>query len=80
MIKFKFSRHANRRLRLYKIDKKAVISSLKKEISKFKFNQKTEIIVNSSFIKKYKYPLKIVFDFKNSEIFIITAYPLKKGR
>ena len=76
----KFSRHAKRRLKLYKINENDVISSIKHELSRVKNKIKYEITVNGTYIRRYKYPLKIIFIKKESDIIVITVYPLKKGK
>lgn len=76
----KFSRHAKRRLKLYKINENDVINSINRELSRVKNKIKHYIIVNGTYIRRYKYPLKIIFIKKESDIIVITVYPLKKGK
>lgn len=75
-----FSRHARRRIALYRID----ADDVQKIIGRFMEKQPSvagkQIIVDQSTQTKYTFPLKIVFDVGESNITVITAYPLKKGR
>lgn len=80
MMEIKFSRHADRRMRLYKIDEKDV-----KDTIEFIIIDKELIVgkheeVNYNLKSKYGYPLKVVFVIGNDKIEVITAYPLKKER
>lgn len=74
------SRHAKRRIKLYKIDLEDIYASINTFFSKnFVFDEVTNIITDE-FIDKYKYPLKVVLKQEKNDIFVvITAYPLKKG-
>jgi len=73
-MKIKFSRHARRRAKLYKISEEMVKNILEgKNLSQG--NQ--EIIEN---VEGFKYPLKIVISVENDIITVITNYPFKKGR
>ena len=74
----KFSRHAERRMKLYHITKndvKFIVDQGKRKIS---HGQKTSIIHD---IKgKFKYPIKVVGINKEAYFLVITAYPLKRGK
>ena len=73
-MEIKFSRHAKRRGKLYKISEGTVRKILKgKEL--VQGNQ--EIIEN---VEGFKYPLKVVVSIEDDIITVITNYPLKKGR
>lgn len=73
-MKIKFSRHAKRRAKLYKIPESTISGILKNiELS----HGKHEIIKN---IEGLKYPLKIVIAIESDIITVITNYPLKKGK
>ncbi len=69
-----FSRHANRRIKLYKISTNEIEKIIKNTFLK---EGKQEIV---EFVKGNNYPIKIVFVKEDKIITIITAYPLKKGR
>lgn len=73
-MEIKFSRHAKRRGKLYKIPEETVRKILegKKTI---RGNQET--IEN---VKGFKYPLKVIVSVEDDIITVITNYPLKKGR
>jgi len=73
-VEIKFSRHAKRRAKLYKIIKSTIIEILEvKEL----FQGTHEIIENT---EGFKYPLKIVINLEDDIITVITCYPLKKVR
>ena len=73
-MKIKFSRHAKRRAKLYKISEETIKGILeRKEL--IQGNQ--EIIED---VEGFKYPLKIVVSVKDDIVTVITNYPLKKGR
>ena len=69
-----FSRHANRRAKLYKISE----STIQRIVERKDFNQWSHEIIEN--IKAFKYPLKIVISEENDIITVETNYPLKKGR
>ena len=73
-MEIKFSRHAKRRGKLYKISEETVRKILEgKEL----VQGNLEIIEN---VKGFKYPLKVVVSVEGDIITVITNYPLKKGR
>ena len=68
----KFSRHARRRAKLYKLP----ISYIEKLLSEGTWNEgRNEWIIN---LPEVKLPVKIVFDVKEGQIVVITNYPLKR--
>ncbi len=70
----KFSRHARRRAKLYKISE----SSVEKIIKDLDLNEgEHEVIKN---VSGFRYPLKIVVAVEGDIMTVITNYPLKKGR
>ena len=70
----KFSRHAKRRAKLYKIPELTVEKILAdSDLSDGDY----EVIKN---VSGFKYPIKIVVSVKSNVMTIITNYPLKKGR
>ncbi|MBF8276926.1 MAG: hypothetical protein HW390_1999 [Candidatus Brocadiaceae bacterium] len=72
-MKIKFSRHAKRRGKLYKISEDIIIKMLEgKELN----HGNQEII---EVVEGFKYPLKVVVDVESDIIMVITNYPLKKG-
>ena len=73
-MKIKFSRHAKRRGKLYKIPEETVRRILEgREL----IQGDQEIIENA---QGFKYPLKIVVSVEGDIVTVITNYPLKKGR
>ena len=73
-MEIKFSRHAKRRGKLYKIPEETVRKILE-EKELVQGNQ--EII---EYVEGFKYPLKVVVSMEDDIITVITNYPLKKGR
>jgi hypothetical protein len=73
-MQIKFSRHAQRRAKLYKIPQK-IISDILTETNTP--NGKYEILKT---IKAFNYPIKIVFVKEDNIITIITVYPLKNRK
>lgn len=72
-MEIKFSRHAKRRGKLYKIPEDIIINILEgKELN----NGNQEII---EAVEGFKYPLKVVVSVESDIITVITNYPLKKG-
>jgi len=74
-MKFKFSRHAKRRMKLYNISQEEVKLVLEKG-KQTKLDEKTEYLYK---ISKVKYPIKVITENMNNYTYIITAYPLKRG-
>ncbi len=72
-MKVKFSRHARRRAKLYKIPN-SVLENILKNLNLE--NGQHEIIKE---VSGFKYPLKIVVAVEKNIITVITNYPLKKG-
>lgn len=70
----RFSRHAKRRAKLYKIQESVVETIL---IGLHLNNGEHEIIKN---VSGFKYPIKIVVAVESNIVTVITNYPLKKGR
>ena len=79
-MKIIFSRHAKRRMQLYKIEKKDVVEIVKNYIADKVSALGKQEVVNKEMEKKYNFPLKIVFSKENDKTIIITVYPLRKER
>jgi hypothetical protein len=79
-MRIEFSRHAKRRMQLYKIDKNDVESILYAFLSERDLGTGTYESVATEFAAKYGYPLKVVFSLEADKVIVITAYPLKKER
>ena len=73
-MRIKFSRHAKRRAKLYKVPETMVEKILE---GLGLTDGEHEIIRN---VSGFKYPIKIVFAVENDIMTVITNYPLKKGR
>jgi len=73
-MEIKFSRHAKRRAKLYKIPESTILRILEGKA----FNQGSQEIIEN--VEGFKYPLKIVIAVENDIITVETNYPLKKGR
>ena len=73
-MQIKFSRHAKRRAKLYKISESTILDLL----TSIKLHKgEYEILRN---IAGFKYPLKIVISVEGDIVTVITSYPLKKRR
>lgn len=75
-----FSRHAKRRMHLYKIEEEDVRHTIKAAVIRKGLTSGKHEEVNRDLSKKYGYPLKVVFTIKNHLIEVITAYPLRKEK
>lgn len=72
----KYTRHAKRRTKLYKISD-AEIKTVIKQGKKIQDSEgKLEFVQN---VNKRKLPLKVVCKMVDNDYLIITCYPLKKG-
>ena len=73
-MQIKFSRHAKRRAKLYKISESTILDLL----TSIKLHKGEHEILRN--IAGFKYPLKIVISVEGDIVTIITSYPLKKRR
>ena len=73
-MKIKFSRHAKRRARLYRIS----LADIENLLEKIELQIGKQEIVES--LAGYTLPIKVVVDVKNDIITVITVYPLKERR
>ena len=73
-MKIKFSRHAKRRAKLYKISEDLI----KGIIENSTFHDGIQEIIKD--VQGIAFPLKILVSVENNIITVITNYPLKKGR
>ncbi|MBN1996081.1 DUF4258 domain-containing protein [candidate division KSB1 bacterium] len=69
-----FSRHAKRRVKLYKIPE----SEIEKFIAESKLNDGEQVLIKN--IDGFGYPIKILISRKKEIVTVITCYPLKKGK
>jgi len=68
----RISRHARRRISLYELPEKDIVAY----ISGIRENGRHEIVKR---MKGFKYPIKIIFEINDTQILLITAFPLKRG-
>lgn len=73
-MKIKFSRHAKRRAKLYRIPEETVRKILEGQEL---IEGNHEIIEN---VGGFKYPVKVIVSVEGDIITVITNYPLKRGR
>lgn len=73
-MKIKFSRHAKRRARLYKISQSTIIDIL----TSMNLSQAKHEIIKD--VTGFEHRLRIVIAIEADIITVITNYPLKKGR
>jgi hypothetical protein len=76
LLNIKFSRHAKRRIKLYEIDYETINNIITKGIIKDLGSKRFSAILE---VKKFKYPIKIVYIKEENEITIITCYPIKRS-
>lgn len=73
----KISRHARNNMRLYKISERDIMSAV--ESPDVLTKEENRMVAMKKFRNKFSgYPLKVVYEKIENEIFILTAYPLKK--
>ena len=70
----KFSRHAKRRAKLYKIPE----STVEKILADSDLSDGDHEVIKN--VPGFKYPIKIVVSVESNVMTVITNYPLKKGR
>ena len=70
----KFSRHARRRAKLYRIP----ISTVERILVTLELEDGEHELIRD--ISGFKYPVKILVAVENDIMTVITNYPLKKGR
>ncbi|WP_456438446.1 DUF4258 domain-containing protein [Desulfurobacterium sp.] len=73
-MRIKFSRHAKRRAKLYRLSLLAIENVLKKENLSL---GKHEIVEE---MEGHKLPIKIVVSVEEDTVIVITAYPLKRRK
>lgn len=72
----KFSRHAKRRMMLYKLQEEDVIEVIKKGNKESIGNNNFSFIAS---LDDFNYPIKAVCKVTGNDTLVITNYPLKKG-
>ena len=78
-VKIRLSRHVRNNMKLYGILEADVAEAIQKPDSRDEESGKT--VVLKRFSNRFSgFPLKVVYLKEGGEIFIITAYPLKKAR
>jgi len=73
-VAIKFSRHAKRRAKLYRIP----ISTVERILATLELADGEHELIRD--ISGFKYPIKIVVSVENDIMTVVTNYPLKKGR
>lgn len=73
----KISRHARNNMRLYKISERHIIGAV--ETPDVSAKEENRMVAIKGFQNKFSgYPLKVVYEKIENDIFIVTAYPLKR--
>jgi hypothetical protein len=73
----KISRHARNNMRLYKVSERDIIDAI--ESPDVLAKEENRVVVMKNFQRKFSgYPLKVVYEMVEKEIFILTVYPLKR--
>ena len=75
----KYSRHSKRRMALYGISEEDV-AVVVKEGQKESLAQAGRVSFTWALGGKFRFPIKVVGLERGSDILVITAYPLRKGR
>jgi hypothetical protein len=71
------SRHARNNMRLYKISEKDISEAI--ESADVEEKEGYKLVALKQFRNKFSgYPLKVVYERMANQLFIVTAYPLKK--
>ena len=73
-----YSRHAKRRMKLYKITETDISSIIENWVTAQKIFEEKHEIISNEIIRQQRYPIKVVFSCDCEKIVVITAYPLKK--
>lgn len=73
-MKIIFSRHAKKRMKLYSISEKTIDEIISKKPPQ---KQGKNIIIQP--VEGIRYPVKVIANRNNDTVFIIIAYPLKRG-
>ena len=82
-LKIVFSRHAKRRLKLYKIDDRDIVEKIQFEFNNRDKSVKSKIqfsVITNAKYSKIKLPIKIIATIDKFDVLVITAYPIKKGK
>ncbi|MEX1274809.1 MAG: DUF4258 domain-containing protein [Bacteroidota bacterium] len=75
-----FSRHAKRRMKLYRLAEKDVVDAILRSEASGGRSGATRNLIDFKMDAKYGYPLKIVYVRERARVVVITAYPVKKGK
>ena len=74
-----YSRHAQRRIKLYNLSEEEVSSIIKQAILESAVHEGKQEIISDKIFSQFGHPIKVVFSCEEGKIIVITAYPLKKG-
>jgi len=73
----KISRHARNNMRLYKVSERDISSAV--ESPDISTKEENRMVAMKNFQDKFSgYPLKVVYEMVEKEIFVVTVYPLKR--
>lgn len=72
----KYTRHAKRRMKLYKITENEIQTIINSGNKKTSFENKIEFMNK---LPQKELPVKVVCKMKENDYIVITCYPLKKG-
>ena len=78
MLAIRLSRHAKRRMALYRIREDDVTKVIETGIMESLKEGKVSFVAELE--AKFRYPIKVVGIEEEGSFLVITAYPLKKGR
>ncbi len=73
----KLSRHARNNIRLYEIKEDEIVNTI--ELPDFTVKEGNKTVALKRFSSRFSgYLLKVVYEKRESDIFVITTYPLKR--
>jgi hypothetical protein len=78
MLTVRYSRHARRRMALYRIEEDDVTNVI--ETGTMETSKEGKVSFVGKLEPKFRYPIKVVGIEEAESFLVITAYPLKKGR
>ncbi len=76
-----YSRHAKERVEVYGIKDNDLKKAIGKELGSGILPGKVTFAIDETYRLKHGLPLKVIFKYiERNKVYIITAYPLKKGK
>lgn len=77
LLKMEISRHARNNMRLYKISEKDILNAI--ESGEGSPREGDKVVALKKFRDRFSgFPLKVVYEKRGNELFVVTVYPLKR--